>query len=362
MIVPKFTYTLGRSLYVPVTSRCNSVPLPQTRGPNFTLPRDIAETLLRFREAEQPGSVPPEMHEAWLGGFDDDGEDRVRMPPYTQVLLNSLYPNQTDDLLRTVQDQKRNRELMSSVAAAAVPDPLQPSIASLIDEVESRIDEGNHSARNEGGKRAYDSVVIAGEGEPTLRMDACLALARRVSSMDDPLPVRLITNGLVYSIPNFGYSPFNAERNGILPLHRHTVLRDMLEAGITEISVALNTANRHEYDVMMEPCCHTGGGRIGADADDPGLLHDSHSKVDTTHPGTAHDIVCEFIMEAKQIFPRVEITGVDRPGIDKKETMRLARLLSSVKPERNKRGDRVNIMRWRRYFPEEGHRINEALR
>ena len=87
MMVPKFTYTLGRSLYVPVTSRCNSVPLPQTRGPNFTLPRDIAETLLRFREAEQPGSVPPEMLEAWL---DDDDEERVRMPPYTQVLIKKL--------------------------------------------------------------------------------------------------------------------------------------------------------------------------------------------------------------------------------------------------------------------------------
>ncbi|EJK76247.1 hypothetical protein THAOC_02002 [Thalassiosira oceanica] len=357
MMVQKFTYTLGRSLYVPVTSRCNSVPLPYTRGPNFTLPRDIAETLLRFRETEQPGSVPPEMLEAWLGGGDDDDEEKVRIPPYTQVLVNCLYPHQTDDLLRTVQDQKRNRELMASVSAEAVPDPLQPSIASLIDEVESMIDEGNNSARG-GGGRAFDSVVIAGEGEPTLRMDACLALARRVSTMDDPLPVRLITNGLVYSIPNFGYSPFNAERNGILPLHRHTVLKDMLEAGITEISVALNTANRHEYDVMMEPCCHTGGGRIGADADDPGLLHDgSHSKVDT-HPGTAHDIVCEFIMEAKKIFPKVEITGVDRPGIDKKETTRLARLLSSVNPDKNKRGLQVNIMRWRRYFPEEGHRVN----
>lgn len=60
-------------------------------------------------------------------------------------------------------------------------------------------------------------------------------------------------------------------------------------------------------------------------------------------PGTAHDIVCEFILEAAKLGMDVEITGIDRPEVDKTETERLARLLLSVGPKYS----RKKAIRWR---------------
>ena len=38
MAIPGLSYTLGRTLYVALTNRCNSVPLFSTRGPGFQMP------------------------------------------------------------------------------------------------------------------------------------------------------------------------------------------------------------------------------------------------------------------------------------------------------------------------------------
>ena len=46
------TYSLGNDLYVPLTSRCNTVTLPETRGPNFLLPASVAASLCRVRDLE----------------------------------------------------------------------------------------------------------------------------------------------------------------------------------------------------------------------------------------------------------------------------------------------------------------------
>eukprot|EP00984_Skeletonema_dohrnii_P023647 scaffold12751_cov98-Skeletonema_dohrnii-CCMP3373.AAC.1 len=223
-------------------------------------------------------------------------------------------------------------------------------------------------------------VCIAGEGEPTLRMDALLAISRTVQSFNQQqqkqqhndsnnlarqINVRLITNGLCYSIPHLGYS--NNNNNNInsnkilLPKLRYTLLRDLIEAGVSRLSVALNTANRHEYDVLMQPACYTGGGMIMTD-DDIGGGNDnntdamnntsSSSSLPPMMPGTAHDLICEFIMDATKLGMDVEITGVDRPEIDKVEMERLARLLLSVAPKNKKKGrvGRRSVVRWRPYF------------
>jgi hypothetical protein len=129
----------------------------------------------------------------------------------------------------------------------------------------------------------------------------------------------------------------------------------MLDAGISRLSVALNTANRHEYDLLMEPCCRTTGNGGGAmmttgEGGDGGRRTKSADVDDdraTLRPGTAHDLVCELIVESTRVGMDVEITGIDRPGIDKAETERLARLLLSAR----KGGDRRRSpVRWRRYF------------
>ena len=327
-MIYKYTYTLGRSLYVPLTSRCNSVPLPLTRGEGFLLPKSVGEALVRVRDAEEPGSVRTDVYADMM----DD--DRVYLPPYHYPLVNSLYQFCDNDLSQHLQHQ---REIAASQGddEYVMDDMIQPSIETLVNEVSSRLDQSAEQ---------FDQVVLAGEGESTLRMDALLAVARSVKSFreensnmnntkqssgrsrssSEKLAVRVITNGLCYGTTNFGYSPYNRKRNGvIIPLHRHVILRDMLESGISRLSVALNTANRHEYDVLMEPCCSS-----------------------DLMPGTSHDLVCEFIMEAVKLGMDVEITGIDRPDVDKLETERLARLLLSVGPKYKRRRN----IRWRQYF------------
>ncbi len=162
--------------------------------------------------------------------------------------------------------------------------------------------------------------------------------------------MRVITNGLCYGIPNLGYSPYNTERDGfIVPVHRHAILRDMVEAGVSRLSVALNTANRHEYDILMEPCCHTGGGAmVGGNGGGATIRGGAGGGQALLRPGTAHDLVCELIVEATRVGMDVEITGIDRPGIDKAEVERLARLLLSAR--RGGGNQRRSPIRWRRYF------------
>jgi hypothetical protein len=225
-------------------------------------------------------------------------------------------------------------------------------------------------------------------------MDALLAVARTVQLYnqqqqqqqqhnDENLPrqisVRLITNGLCYTIPHLGYSIKNNNTNNNsntpnnqntiqLPKLRYKLLRDLIDAGVSRVSVALNTANRHEYDVFMQPACYTGGGMIMTD-DNNNDGNDNHNAsssssiqqqpIMTMMPGTAHDLICEFIMDATKLGMDVEITGVDRPGIDKVEMERLARLLLSVvpKPKKNHNNNKKKGMmrrrsgvRWRPYF------------
>jgi hypothetical protein len=198
------------------------------------------------------------------------------------------------------------------------------------------------------------------------------------------IPVRVITNGLCYSIPNFGYSYNNSSNNNnnykekensfLQPKLRYKILRDLIEAGVSRLSVALNTSNRHEYDILMQPACYTGGGMITTTAvlndDDDEDVHTDMRKSSSNSnsnnelmmmPGTAHDLICEFIMDATKLGIDVEITGVDRPGIDKVEMERLARLLLSVGPKNNndnnmkkrsgwRSGRRGGAVRWRPYF------------
>jgi hypothetical protein len=239
-------------------------------------------------------------------------------------------------------------------------------------------------------------------------MDALLAIARTVQSYNQQqkqlqqqqqhdenstrqVNVRLITNGLCYSIPHLGYSNKynnNNQKTIQLPNLRYRILRDLIDAGVSRVSVALNTANRHEYDVLMQPACYTGGGMIMTTEDDDDDRHTDggggggggvvvrrdNNNMDTSStlynintsssslsiqpmmPGTAHDLICEFIMDATKLGMDVEITGVDRPGIDKVEMERLARLLLSVGPNQSnnnnqKKGLRQRSgVRWRRYF------------
>mmetsp|Transcript_27286 Transcript_27286/g.55920 ORF Transcript_27286/g.55920 Transcript_27286/m.55920 type:complete len:356 (+) Transcript_27286:65-1132(+) len=344
----KYTYTLGRSLYVPLTSRCNSVPLPQTRGPGFLLPREVVEALVRVRQAEQ--NLPLDFDlTPYRSGLDDD---RFSLPPYDMPVVNGLYPPASLASF-TEYNQKKRGEREQDANALYEDDSLQPPISTLLDEITSRIQPDTGNFTNE-----FDHVVIAGEGEPTLRMEALLAVARKVKSLtgkveknphnktSHSISVRVITNGLCYGINNFGYQT----KGALFPRSRHVVLRDMIEAGINRVSVALNTANRHEYDVLMSPCCYSSRNDSVMDQIKPsngGSAENNFGSL-TEHglmPGTAHDLVVEFILEAAKVGIEVEVTGIDRPDVDTIEMDRFVRMLMSVS-----KAKKTPKTRWRKYF------------
>lgn len=193
---PSLTYALGRSLYVPLTSRTNSVSLPKTRGPSFSLPPDVLTSLEEVRRLELLG-------DAGEGG-------------------------------------------------------LQPSVDRLVGEIRCRL--GLFSAGIGDGPSSpssppsppppYDALVFAGEGEPTLRLPTLLSVVGRIvsspysSTSVVPKIVRVVTNGLVRSLPG---NSDGDEGGGACCLKR------MREAGVTDLSVALMTSCAEQYDLLMRP-------------------------------------------------------------------------------------------------------------
>ena len=261
------TYALGRSLYVPLTCRSNSCPLPDTRGPGFVLPADVVGSLLALRRLELA-------HPASGGG---DGNissgEKMHLPP-----LDLPYVSHIDD----------------TVAGPIITDDM------LCKDIESRFQDAKRS------RKQYDSLVIAGEGEPTLRLSTLLSIVRRpirsaCFGFTMPTTVRVVTNGLGDAVPGS---------------NNNECAKQMKEAGVSGVSVALMTASSDQYDKLMHPC-------LPEEISTPAL-----------------DVVCEFIGSCIDIGLDVEVTGVDREEVDKEAAEELARSLGVVEP-----------VRWRPYFP-----------
>ena len=152
-VASAFTYSLGKSLYIPLTSRCNACTLPETRGPNFLLPADVVSALCRVRDEENE----TEQWKHWCMYLDtQEGPQKL---PKAQETVASLGENKYK----------------------------YPSAETLAEEIQQQIDTGK-----------YEAVVFAGEGEPTLRLGALVKIAETVSS-GRSIPLRLTTNGLVQS-------------------------------------------------------------------------------------------------------------------------------------------------------------------
>ena len=272
------TYALGRSLYVPLTCRSNTRTLPETRGPNFVLPTDVVSSLLEVRRLELLGVDNDDG--TLIGGerIPSSAAEKMRLPP-----LDLPYISQLDD------------SGTSQSSVHTITDEM------LRQDMESRF---QHAKRN---NFQYDSLVIAGEGEPTLRLSTLLDVVRRPirsSSFGYTIPstIRVVTNGLGDAIPDNNVDGSCAQQ--------------MKVAGVSGVSVALMTASPDQYEELMMPC-----------------LPDTIST-------SAHEIVCDFIVSALDVGLGVEITAVDRDEVDKAAMEVLAKNLGVVDP-----------VRWRPYFP-----------
>jgi len=249
------TYTLGRSLYVPLTSRCNTKTLPQTRGPKFQLPAHVVSTLCRFRDWE---SETRQWHH-WCN-YLDTTEYPQALPEYLFERITEMPANHPLEFISELKASIR-----SELEASSIND--------------------------------YESLVIAGEGEPTLQWDALLSIANEFSTMTK---IRVVTNGLLMI-------PTSTSTDAVLELKQH---------GVHAVSVALMTDNSNQYNQLMDPM-HTTGAKF-----------------------QPYDAVCDFIQSAVNHDLEVEVTAVDRPDVNKVKTEAIAHGLGVKK-----------LVRWRPYFP-----------
>lgn len=118
-----------------------------------------------------------------------------------------------------------------------------------------------------GDPKKYDEIVFCGYGEPTLRLDCLVEVAKALKNKGAKL--RLTTNG-----------------HGNL-INKHRIVDDL--AGLIDrVSVSLNAPDRETYDRICKPA-------FG--------------------PGT-YDEVKKFIAECREKLPEVEATCVDYKGVD----------------------------------------------
>ena len=264
-----FTYTLGTSLYIPLTSRSNSLTLPTTRGPNFTLSSDVVTALCRVRDAENQN----ERWASWCKQLDciqdgqkmnlPDAEPSVASLDITQIVM----PKEKTDNGEDDDDDGRS-----------------PSIKELSNEVKQMLMKPDNS---------FEAVVFAGEGEPTLRLLGLLGLAKRIRHYSD-LPLRVTTNGLVY---------------------QENAAQRLQSSGISSVSVALMTHDPDQYDELMQPVVVTS---------DHSSSSSSSSSSNNLRP---HDVVCRFIYHALEAGLTVEATGVKHEDVNAVATEEFAHSL-----------------------------------
>jgi TatD family-associated radical SAM protein len=187
------TYSLGKNLYVPLTSRCNANPLPATRGSNFLLHPDVVASLCRVRDCEHD-TVQWKHWCIWL----DMQESSQKLPVSFETVAE--IPKDVDATRR-------------------------PTVTELLEEIQL-ISE----------KSSFDAIVISGEGEPTLRMKALLQLVEQLKDEKPDRNVRVTTNGLAAA---------------------DDVAEQLQAAGVDSISVALMTHDPALYDELMRPVLST---------------------------------------------------------------------------------------------------------
>jgi len=122
----------------------------------------------------------------------------------------------------------------------------------------------------------YREIVFCGLGEPTLRLEVLLGIARWVRAQGQR--VRLDTNGL-----------------GSLQ-HGRSIVPELKDA-VDAVSVSLNAPSAEEYVRLCQP-------EAGA---------------------AAFQAVVDFIREAHDLIPDVTLTAVELPGLDVRTMKKLAR-------------------------------------
>ena len=169
----RFTYQLGRSLYIPLTSRCNSIPLPITRGPGFVLNSHVVDVLRNVRQVEHYGGTTSwMMNNVTAANEEDPTIYKVGLPEYDLPLVNTLYNYNNEKDASTSSsssssttssnnnDSGNEHNVKNTQRVHIQEDSIQPSIAMLVDQVASHLEDDLN----------LHEVCIAGEGEVSVRL------------------------------------------------------------------------------------------------------------------------------------------------------------------------------------------------
>ncbi len=111
---------------------------------------------------------------------------------------------------------------------------------------------------------AYRSVVFCGYGEPLMRFDDCMAIAKWIKEKMPEMPIRINTNGQASLIAGRDVTP---EMEGLIDC----------------VSISLNAANAKRYDEL----CHSEYGEA------------------------AFDALLDFAVRAKKYVPKVVLSVVN---------------------------------------------------
>jgi hypothetical protein len=265
----RYCYPLGNALYIPLTSRCNSLSLPETRGPNFKLPAPVVSSLCRVRDVDSISCSNVARWDPWCNWLDCQ-EEESKHPLPKRIDENKNYVDSNEAFLN---------DIMNEITT---------------------------------NYEKWDSLVIAGEGEPTLVLDSLIDVICKIdkiradSKLEHDKPhFRLVTNGLLQqeSVDNLLCSIRTDEPN-------------RRRSKLDSVSVALMTNDADEYDNLMLPqISHWSGGK------------------------RAYAIVQDFIRSVLAEGIEVEATAVSRPEVDK-ELMEKASADLGIKLP----------VRWRPYF------------
>jgi 4Fe-4S single cluster domain len=289
----RFTYMLpgggnggGGTIYVPLTSRCNTRTLPSTRGPHFVLPSDVVASLCRVRDAEAqstaqattgtPAPLPWEPWCRWL--------DTVDFPQKVPASLDPVA------WLKDVDDESARR----------------PTADELWEEIRPRLQQDPSL-----------QIVFAGEGEPLLRLSTLLRLAHSIKQESSTSTVRITTNGLVPELETRGAAATPSSDNN--ETIETATARSLAGAGVRSLSVALMTHDPDQYEEIMQPVLVA---------------------TDNPHRRRPHDRVCDMIRAGLTAGLEVEVTAVEAPLVSRSGLERFAaESLGTTVP-----------VRWRTYF------------
>jgi hypothetical protein len=238
----------------------------------------------------------------------------------------------------------------------------RPTVEELMVEVQQWYDYNTRTdASKESSSQAPKTIVIAGEGEPTLRLNDLMQFILQLRafvakrSVDNcglgisNLRLRIMTNGLLTQTQTLEFLQCCSNTTSLSSTETSAATSLLPVVLPVTISVLFISSDPSQYNDIMQPCLPS---------IDDNTNNNDHSSmpVEKKHPSatTPHEMAQHFIRTVVDVISKqpvdndtnnppllsIEVTAIDRPDVDKEALSRCVALLGVTTP-----------IRWRPYFP-----------